>query len=155
VPNPSNYEAKLFENGRSTTDNNREARDVTTDAELDLAFERAKLHDNDPLAGTVEHIQKLNLLIVGLTNGRRPSKIYRVWRRRGTGNSEITNYHAPVLASTPLLSFPHELKLVEHEKGTGDEASERYEMVPVQTVAEIEDAKNPEDCKSDDLLNDF
>ena len=44
---------------------------------------------------------------------------------------------------------------MEHEKGSGDEASERYEMVPVQTVAEIEDAKNPEDCKSDDLLNDF
>ena len=46
-------------------------RDVTTDAEIDAALERAKLHDNDPLARTVEHIQKLNLLIIGLTNGRR------------------------------------------------------------------------------------
>lgn len=52
-------------------DKSRGARDITTDTELDAAFERAKLHDSDPLARTVEHIQKLNLLIVGLTDGRR------------------------------------------------------------------------------------
>lgn len=44
---------------------------VTTDAEIEAALERAKLHDNDPLARSVEYVQKLNLLIVGLTNGRR------------------------------------------------------------------------------------
>ena len=44
---------------------------VTTDAEIDAALKRAKLHDIDPLAQTVEHIPALNLLIVGLSNGRR------------------------------------------------------------------------------------
>jgi hypothetical protein len=44
---------------------------VTTDAEIDAALKRAKLHDNDPLAQTVKHVQALNLLIVGLSNGRR------------------------------------------------------------------------------------
>jgi Protein of unknown function (DUF2442) len=47
------------------------ARMITTDAEIDAAIERAKLLDGEPLARTVEHIQRLNLLIVGLTNGRR------------------------------------------------------------------------------------
>jgi hypothetical protein len=47
------------------------ARMITTDAEMDAAIERAKLLDGEPLARTVEHIQRLNLLIVGLTNGRR------------------------------------------------------------------------------------
>lgn len=44
---------------------------VTTDAEIDAALESAKLHDGDPLAKTVEHISALNLLILGLSNGRR------------------------------------------------------------------------------------
>jgi hypothetical protein len=47
------------------------ARMITTDAEIDAAIERAKLLDGEPLARTVEYIQKLNLLIVGLTNDRR------------------------------------------------------------------------------------
>jgi len=44
---------------------------AATDAEIEAAFERAKLHDSDPLAQKVEHIPDLNLLIVGLSNGRR------------------------------------------------------------------------------------
>ncbi|HWG19890.1 MAG TPA: DUF2442 domain-containing protein [Terracidiphilus sp.] len=44
---------------------------VTTDAEIEAALERAKLHDRDPLARTVEHISKLKLLIIWLSNGRR------------------------------------------------------------------------------------
>jgi hypothetical protein len=44
---------------------------VTTDAEIEAALEKAKLHDRDPRALTVEHIRRLNLLIVGLSNGRR------------------------------------------------------------------------------------
>jgi hypothetical protein len=44
---------------------------VTSDAEIDAALRKAKLHDSDPVALTVEHIPRLNLLIVGLSNGRR------------------------------------------------------------------------------------
>jgi Protein of unknown function (DUF2442) len=47
------------------------ARMITTDAEIDAAIERAKLLDGEPLARTVEHVHRLNLLIIGLTNGRR------------------------------------------------------------------------------------
>jgi hypothetical protein len=47
------------------------ARLITTDAEIDTARERAKLLDGEPMAKTVKHIQKLNVLIVGLSNGRR------------------------------------------------------------------------------------
>jgi hypothetical protein len=44
---------------------------ITTDAEIEAALERARLHQGDPLAETVEHIPDLNLLIVGLSNQRR------------------------------------------------------------------------------------
>lgn len=44
---------------------------VTTDAEIEAALERAKLHNSEPRALTVEHIADLNLLIVGLSNQRR------------------------------------------------------------------------------------
>jgi hypothetical protein len=44
---------------------------VTTDSEIEAALERAKLHDSEPRALTVEHIPSLNLLIVGLSNQRR------------------------------------------------------------------------------------
>lgn len=44
---------------------------VTTDEEIEAALERAKLHDNDPLARTVRYVPQHNLLIVGLNNGRR------------------------------------------------------------------------------------
>jgi hypothetical protein len=46
-------------------------RDVTTDAEIDAAIERAKLHDNDPVAKTAVYVPRLKLLMVQLTNGRR------------------------------------------------------------------------------------
>jgi hypothetical protein len=52
-------------------DKHREGRDITTDAEIDAALERAKPHDNDPLARTVQYVPLLKLLIIGLTNGRR------------------------------------------------------------------------------------
>ena len=44
---------------------------ITSDAEIDKALERAKIHEREPVAKTVEHIQDLNLLIVGLSNQRR------------------------------------------------------------------------------------
>lgn len=44
---------------------------VTTDAEIEAALKRAKVHDNDPRAVTVESVPDLRLLIVGLNNGRR------------------------------------------------------------------------------------
>jgi hypothetical protein len=44
---------------------------LTTDAEIDAALERAKAHDKDPVAKTVEHVPSFNLLIVKLSNGRR------------------------------------------------------------------------------------
>jgi len=44
---------------------------VTTDAGIEAALEKAKLHDSDPRALTVEHVEGLNLLIVRLSNGRR------------------------------------------------------------------------------------
>jgi hypothetical protein len=44
---------------------------VTTDAEIEAALKSAKLHNSDPVAQTVEHVPELNLLIVGLSNGRR------------------------------------------------------------------------------------
>jgi hypothetical protein len=47
------------------------ARMVTTDAEVDAALERAKAHDNDPLARAVQYVPLLKLLIIGLTDGRR------------------------------------------------------------------------------------
>jgi len=44
---------------------------ATTDAEIEAALHRAKAHDRDPVAQTVEHISALNLLIVTLSNQRR------------------------------------------------------------------------------------
>jgi hypothetical protein len=44
---------------------------ITTDAEIEAALKRSKVHDDETLARSVEYVQKLNLLIVGLSNGRR------------------------------------------------------------------------------------
>ena len=44
---------------------------VISDAELEAAFTRAKLHDDDPVAQTVTHESRLNLLIINLSNRRR------------------------------------------------------------------------------------
>jgi len=44
---------------------------ATTDTELDAAFERAKLLEGEAVARTVEYFEDLNLLLLGLSNGRR------------------------------------------------------------------------------------
>jgi hypothetical protein len=44
---------------------------ITTDAEIEAALKRAKLHDDEPCARSVEHIPAFKLLVVGLSNGRR------------------------------------------------------------------------------------
>lgn len=44
---------------------------VTTNAQIEAALKRAKVHDGDPHAQNIEHVPDLNLLIVGLSNGRR------------------------------------------------------------------------------------
>ena len=49
----------------------KEARMITTDAEIDAAIERAKLLDGEPLAKQVQYVPRFKLLIVELTNGRR------------------------------------------------------------------------------------
>jgi hypothetical protein len=46
-------------------------KNLTLDAQIDAALEQAKLHDNDPMAKTVEYDRRLKVLVVGLTNGRR------------------------------------------------------------------------------------
>jgi len=44
---------------------------VTTDLEIEEALRRSKSHDHDPKAVTVEYAPALNLIVVGLSNGRR------------------------------------------------------------------------------------
>ncbi len=78
---------------------------VTTDAEIEAALERAKLHDGDPLARTVEHIPALNLLIVGLSNHRR--LVLPIEDLQGLGNAthkQIQNYE--LLGNGTGISFP-------------------------------------------------
>jgi hypothetical protein len=52
-------------------DKHRKTKDVTTEADIDVALERAKPHDNDPLARTVQYVPLLKILIIGLSNGQR------------------------------------------------------------------------------------
>ena len=52
-------------------DKHRKTKDVTTDADIDVALEPAKPHDDDPLARTVRYIPLLKILIIDLSNGRR------------------------------------------------------------------------------------
>ncbi len=78
---------------------------VMTDAEIDAALERAKLHDGDPLAQTVEHIPDLNLLIVGLSNGRR--LVLPIEDAQGLGTAthkQLQNYE--LLGCGTGISFP-------------------------------------------------
>jgi hypothetical protein len=49
----------------------KKARINSTDADIERALERAKQHDNDPLARTVRYVSDLKLLIIGLNNGQR------------------------------------------------------------------------------------
>lgn len=44
---------------------------VTTDLDIEHALNHAKLHDNDLVALTIEHVPGLNVLIIGLSNHRR------------------------------------------------------------------------------------
>jgi hypothetical protein len=78
---------------------------ITTDAEIDTALEKAKLHDNEPLAETVEHILALNLLIVGLSNHRR--LVLPIEDLQGLGKAthqQIQNYE--LLGRGTGISFP-------------------------------------------------
>ena len=78
---------------------------ITTDAEIEAALERAKVHDGDPRARTVEHIPDLNLLIVGLSNGRR--LVLPIEDIQGLFNAtheQIQNYE--LLGSGTGISFP-------------------------------------------------
>ena len=78
---------------------------ITTDAEIAAALEKAKRHANDPLAQTVEHIPGLNLLIVGLSNGRR--LVLPIEDLQGLGSAtheQIQNYE--LLGHGTGISFP-------------------------------------------------
>jgi hypothetical protein len=78
---------------------------ITTDAEIVAALERAKRHANDPLAQTVEHIPGLNLLIVGLSSGRR--LVLPIEDLQGLGNAtheQIQKYE--LLGHGTGISFP-------------------------------------------------
>jgi hypothetical protein len=78
---------------------------VTTDAEIEAALEKAKAHENDPRAQTVEHIPDLNLLIVGLSNGRR--LVLPIEDLQGLGKAahkQLQNYELPGRGTG--ISFP-------------------------------------------------
>ena len=78
---------------------------VTTDAEIEAALERAKLHNGDPRAQTVEHIPALKLLIVGLSNGRRLALPIEDVQGLGKATPEqIQNYE--LLGRGTGISFP-------------------------------------------------
>jgi hypothetical protein len=82
-----------------------EHRVVTTDTQIEAALERAKLHDSDPRAQSVELIPDLNLLIVGLTNGRR--LVLPIEDLQGLGKAthkQIQNYE--LLGHGTGISFP-------------------------------------------------
>jgi len=78
---------------------------VTTDAEIEAALKRAKAHDREPLAQTVEHIPGLNLLIVGLSNRRR--LVFPIEDLQGLGNAtheQLQNYE--LLGHGTGIGFP-------------------------------------------------
>jgi len=78
---------------------------VTTDAAIEAALARSGAHDNAPRALTVEHIPALNLLIVGLSNGRR--LVLPTEDVQGLGaatHQQIRNYE--LLGRGTGISFP-------------------------------------------------
>lgn len=78
---------------------------VTSDSEIVAALKRAKAHDGDPVAQTVEHVPKLNLLIVGLSNGRR--LVLPVEDVQGLGNATREQIqHYELLGHGTGISFP-------------------------------------------------
>ncbi len=82
-----------------------EHRVVTTKAEIDAALARARRHDSEPRARTVEHIPNLNLLIVALSNGRRLVLPIEDVQGLGTATPEqLQNYE--LLGGGTGISFP-------------------------------------------------
>jgi Protein of unknown function (DUF2442) len=82
-----------------------EHRVITTEAEIEAALKRARVHDDDPVAQTVEHVPDLNLLIVGLSNGRR--LVLPVEDLQGLGEAKherLQNYE--LLGRGAGISFP-------------------------------------------------
>jgi hypothetical protein len=78
---------------------------VTSDAEIEAALERAKVHDGDPVAQSVEHIPGLSLLIVRLSNGRRLALPIEDVQGLGRATHEqIQNYE--LLGRGTGISFP-------------------------------------------------
>jgi hypothetical protein len=78
---------------------------VTTDVEIETAFNGAKLHDNDLVAQNIEHVPGLNLLIVGLSNHRR--LVLPVEDLQGLEHAtheQLENYE--LLGSGTGISFP-------------------------------------------------
>ncbi len=78
---------------------------ITTDAEIEAALGRAKLHDHEPRALTVEHIPGHRLLIVGLNNGLR--LVLPIENLQGLGNAthkQIQNYE--LLGRGTGIRFP-------------------------------------------------
>jgi hypothetical protein len=78
---------------------------ITTDAQIEAAFERAKFHDNEPRAQTVEYVPNLKLLIIGLSNGRR--LVLPIEDVQGMGNArkkQMQNYE--LLGRGTGISFP-------------------------------------------------
>jgi len=78
---------------------------VTSDAEIDAALHSAKLHRNELLAQTVEHIPGLNLLIVGLSNHRRLVLPIEDLQDLGSAtHQQLQNYE--LLGGGTGISFP-------------------------------------------------
>jgi hypothetical protein len=78
---------------------------TTTDAEIESALERTKFHDGDPLAETVQHVPDLNLLIVGLSNGRRlVIPIEDLQGLRNSTNDQLKKFE--LLGRGTGISFP-------------------------------------------------
>jgi hypothetical protein len=66
---------------------------ITTEAEIREALAHAKLLRGEPLAESVEHIQKQNILIVGLNNGRRLAlPVEELQGLEGATHKQLQNY---------------------------------------------------------------
>lgn len=79
---------------------------VTSDAEIDAALKRSAVLENEPLAVTVEHNEALNLLIVGLSNGRRlVLPVEDVQGLEETTHQQMQHYELPGRGTG--ISFPY------------------------------------------------
>lgn len=82
-----------------------EHRVVTTDAEIDAALDQAKSAGLQIVARTVEYIPKLNLLLVGLSNGRRLAlPVEDVQGLKGATHARLANYE--LLGGGTGIRFP-------------------------------------------------